>query len=195
MFLKQIFAREAKLQGQICYNPRQKSWHACSLFQYLSRQFISSPPPPNSMLFIVMKLSLLVSSIVGGGRGFLIPMMPLFVVSKVACQRMFQLSDPGVPRTFVEDCSFKNIKFPRDNSSKFSLDFLTSPSSYLFSTRRTKDFSYLIGANFSDPKTGRYALTNQRSPGYPWGPTCETMFNERDLRLSSKLQNNSYGTF
>ena len=29
-----------------------------------------------------------------------------------------------------------------------------------------KDFSYLIGANFSDPKTGRCALTSKRS-GYP----------------------------
>ena len=28
------------------YNPRQKSWHACTLFQYLSRQFIRSPPSP-----------------------------------------------------------------------------------------------------------------------------------------------------
>ena len=49
---------------QLTYDPRQKSWHACPLFQYLSRQFISSLP--NSMLFIVMKLSLLVSNIVGG---------------------------------------------------------------------------------------------------------------------------------
>ena len=49
------------------------------------------------------------------------------------------------------------------------IDFLKSPSSCLFSTRRTKDFSYLIGANFSDPKTGRCALTNQRSRGYPLG--------------------------
>ena len=32
--------------------------------------------------------------------------MPLVIVSKIACQRMFQLSDPGVPRTFVEDCRF-----------------------------------------------------------------------------------------
>ena len=30
-------------------------------------------------------------------------MMPLVIVFKIACQRMFQLSDPGVPRTFVED--------------------------------------------------------------------------------------------
>ena len=67
------------------------------------------------MLFIVMKLSLLVSNIVGGGgggwgRGFLIPVMPLVFVSKVVCQRMLQLSDPGVPRNFVEDCSFLQNK-------------------------------------------------------------------------------------
>ena len=49
------------------------------------------------------------------------------------------------------------------------LDFLKSPSSCLFSTRRTENFSYLIGANFSDPKTGRCALTNRKSPGYPLG--------------------------
>ena len=36
-----------------------------------------------------------------GGWGFLIPVMPLVIVSKIACQRMFQLSDPGVPTTFV----------------------------------------------------------------------------------------------
>ena len=53
--------------------------------------------------------------------------------------------------------------------SSSSLDFLKSPSSCLFSTRRTKDFSYLIGANFSDPKMGRCTLTNQRSPKYPLG--------------------------
>ena len=42
------------------------------------------------------------------------------------------------------------------------VDFLKSPSSYFFSTRRTKDFSYL-------KKTGRCALTNQKSPRYPLG--------------------------
>ena len=31
-------------------------------------------------------------------------MMPLVIVSKIAYQRLFQLFDPGVPRTFVEDC-------------------------------------------------------------------------------------------
>ena len=30
--------------------------------------------------------------------------MSLVIVSKIACQRIFVLSDPGVPRTFVEDC-------------------------------------------------------------------------------------------
>ena len=93
------------------YNPWQKSWHACPLFQYLSRKFISSPPSPNSMLFIVMKLTL---SIHPWQRDFIVRSQhcrreggSLFViVSKIACQGMFQLSDPGVPRTFVEDCSF-----------------------------------------------------------------------------------------
>ena len=61
------------------------------------------PPPPNSMFFIVMKLSLHVSNVVGG-KGIPYPVMPLVIVSKIACQRMFQLSDPGVPRTLVEVC-------------------------------------------------------------------------------------------
>ena len=34
---------------------------------------------------------------------------------------------------------------------------------------RTKDFSYLIGANFTDPKTGRCAWTNQSSSQRPSG--------------------------
>ena len=57
------------------------------------------------MLFIVMKLSLHVSNVVGG-KGIPYPVMPLVIVSKIACQRMFQLSDPGVLRTFVEDCRY-----------------------------------------------------------------------------------------
>ena len=31
-------------------------------------------------------------------------MMLLVLASKLACQHIFVLSDPGVPRTFVEDC-------------------------------------------------------------------------------------------
>ena len=72
------------------------------------------------------------------------------------------------------------------------VDFLRSPSSCLFSTRQTKDFSYLIRANFSDPKTGRCALTSQRSPGYPLGTDlsnyaqrnvkCETCSSRQQLQ-------------
>ena len=42
------------------------------------------------------------------------------------------------------------------------VDFLKSPSSDVI-WRGTKDFSYLIGANFTDPKTDRCAWTNQSS--------------------------------
>ena len=33
------------------------------------------------------------------------PVMSLVFVSKKACQHIFVLSDPGVPRTFVGDCN------------------------------------------------------------------------------------------
>ena len=62
------------------------------------------PPPPNSMLFIVMKIVIARFQHCRGGRGFLIPVMPLVIFSKIAYQRIFQLFDPGVPRTFVGDC-------------------------------------------------------------------------------------------
>ena len=68
--------------------------------------FSVRPPPPNSMLFIVMKIVIAHFQHCRGGRGFLIPVMPLVIVSKIAYQSMFQLSDPGVPGTFVEDCSY-----------------------------------------------------------------------------------------
>ena len=35
--------------------------------------------------------------------------MPLVIVSKIAYQHMFQLSVPGVPRTFVEDCRYLEV--------------------------------------------------------------------------------------
>ena len=41
----------------------------------------------------------------GGGSGLPMPVMSLVFVSKKACQHIFVLSDPGVPRTFVGDCS------------------------------------------------------------------------------------------
>ena len=57
------------------------------------------------MLFIVMKIVIARFQHCRGGRGLLIPVMPLAIVSKMAYQRIFQLFDPVVPRTFVEDCS------------------------------------------------------------------------------------------
>ena len=48
------------------------------------------------------------------------------------------------------------------------VDFQNSPSSDSI-WRGTKDFSYLIGANFTDPKTGRCAWTNQSSSQRPLG--------------------------
>ena len=48
------------------------------------------------------------------------------------------------------------------------VDFQKSPSSD-FIWRGTKDFSYLIGANFTDPKTGRCTWTNQSSSQGPLG--------------------------
>ena len=54
------------------------------------------------------------------------------------------------------------------NSATANVDFQKSPSSD-FIWRGTKDFSYLIGANFTDPKTGRCAWTNQNSSQGPLG--------------------------
>ena len=56
----------------------------------------------------------------------------------------------------------------QDKLSLCRLDFQKSPSSD-FIWRGTKDFSYLIGANFTDPKTGRCAWTNQSSSQRPLG--------------------------
>ena len=40
----------------------------------------------------------------GEGSGFPILKMQLGIVSKIPCQRIVVLTDPGVQRTFVEDC-------------------------------------------------------------------------------------------
>ena len=87
-----------KVSMQRTYNPRQKSWHACPLFQYLSRKLISSPPSPQFNVVYGDEVVIACFKHCRGERGFLIPLV-------IACQRMFQLSDPEVPRTFVEDCS------------------------------------------------------------------------------------------
>ena len=62
----------------------------------------------NSMLFIVINFQHCRG---GGGGGFLIAVMPLLIASKIACQRLFQLSDPGVPRTFVVDYSSYTVPY------------------------------------------------------------------------------------
>ena len=93
------------------YKSRQKSWHAHPLFQYLSRKFISSPPPfpPIQCCLSWWSCHCSFPTLSGGGEVG-VPyssdsISPLVIVSKIACQRMFQLSNPGVPRTFVEDYS------------------------------------------------------------------------------------------
>ena len=90
----------------VTYNPRQKSWHACSLFQYLSEKFISSPPSPQFNVVYWDEFVIARFQHWRGGRGFPIAVMLLVIVSKIACQHIFVLSDPGVPRTFVGDCKY-----------------------------------------------------------------------------------------
>ena len=73
------------------------------------------------------------------------------------------------------------------SSSSVFIDFLKSLLSCLFSICWTKDFSNLIAANFSDPKSGRWASTNQRSPGFPLGPNSQTMCNEKWLEVKFNM--------
>ena len=91
------------------YNPRQKSWHDWPLLQHLSQKLISSYPSPRFNVvyrdeFVIARFQHCL-----GGRGVAIPVMSLLIVCKIACQRIFMLSDSGVPRTFVGDCSFAFI--------------------------------------------------------------------------------------
>ena len=73
----------------------------CSICQ---GNFIISPPSPQFNVVYQDEFVIARFQHCRGGRGFLIPVMSLVIVSKIACQCMFQLSDPNVPRTFVEDC-------------------------------------------------------------------------------------------
>jgi len=66
--------------------------------QHLSRKFVSSSPSPDSMLLIVISFPTL-------SRGEGVPYSSDVITPKYACQRIFVLSDSGVPRTFVVDCS------------------------------------------------------------------------------------------
>ena len=67
------------------YNPRQKSWHAYPLLQYLSEKFISSPPSPRFNViyrdvFVIARFQHCRGG--GGGGGFFIPGMSLVIASK-----------------------------------------------------------------------------------------------------------------
>ena len=75
------------------------------------------------------------------------------------------------------------------NSQKvFGADFPKSPLSFLHSTPCMKDFSYLIGVNFSNPKTGYCTLTNQSC--HEW--TVSEMWLAVDLNMNhSRLQKRS----
>ena len=66
-----------------------------------------------------------------------------------------------------------HIAISRAHVSTHQVDFQKGPSSD-FIWRGTKDFSYLIGANFTDPKTGRCAWTNQSSSQGPLGDKAVT---------------------
>ena len=71
--------------------------------------------------------------------------------------------------------------------STHQVDFQKGPSSD-FIWRGTKDFSYLIGVNFTDPKSGRVgALVPIRvAPKDPWGQSRHPQVLsalKRDLRL------------
>ena len=81
-----------------------KSWHACPLLQHLSQKLISSSPSPRFNVVYGDEFVIAHFQHCLGGRGFPIPVMSLLIVSKIACQRIFVLSDSGVPRTFVVDC-------------------------------------------------------------------------------------------
>ena len=56
------------------------------------------------MLFIMMKLSLLATTLLGGRGGEGVVYFS-DDITKIPCHSGFMLSDPGVPRNFVIDCS------------------------------------------------------------------------------------------
>ena len=71
----------------------------------------------------------------------------------------------------TDDITLKWLKSfleKRRQSVVLEVDFQKSPLSD-FIWRGTKGFSFLIGANFTDPKTGRCAWTNPSSSQGPLG--------------------------
>lgn len=71
-----------------------------------------------------------------------------------------QLSSIVLDWTHLQEVSIVRVTTPQ------YIDFQKSHSSCLFSTHWTKDFSYLIGANFSNPKTS--CFTNFTMPLTAW---------------------------
>ena len=83
------------------YNPRQKSCCAYPLLQYLSGKFISSPPFPRFNVvyrdkFVIVRFQHCRGRGGGGRGGVPYSSYAISYCFKIACQRMFQLSDPGV---------------------------------------------------------------------------------------------------
>ena len=62
------------------------------------------------------------------GRGLPILVMPLGIVPQTPCQRIFVQSDPGVPRTFVVDCSLalKNSRLRQLQTKSYFILFMFS---------------------------------------------------------------------
>ena len=104
---KLVYNLNSHILTWLTYDPQQKSWHT---LEYLSGNLSVHTLPPSSMLFNVMKLSLCVYNIVGEDFWLV---MPLGIVPKIPCQRIFVPFDPSVPRTFVMDCSSESkLPFP-----------------------------------------------------------------------------------
>jgi len=91
------------------------------------------PPPPFNVVsrdeFVIARFQHCL-----GGREVPIPVISLLIVCKIACQRIFMLSDSGVPRTFVGDCrSHDKRENPNFRSRlKISDDILCLGFRYLY---------------------------------------------------------------
>ena len=93
--------------GGLFLQSSTESLRTLSLLQYLSGKFISSSPSPQFNVvyrdeFVIARLQHCL-----GRGGVPILVMSFGIVSKIPCEHIFVLSDPGVPRTFVMDCSLQ----------------------------------------------------------------------------------------
>ena len=92
------------------YNPRQKSWHTCPLLQHLSGKFITEfiPLPRFNVVYRDEFVIARFQHCLGGGRGVSIPVMSLLIVSTIACQSIFMLSDIGRAKNFCRGLYFES---------------------------------------------------------------------------------------